>query len=304
MSGVIDARIVIAGLARDSAEHLKAIFANIDNLASCFRDKAYIFLENDSTDHTRACLEAFRDVRPNTRLEHFDGLGESIPQRTVRLAWLRNHYLSLITQEYADYDYLLVIDCDDASAYRMDYLAFHRAIEFLDHEPGCAGVFPNQDGFYYDLWALRHPTWCPGDIWEESLDHYVIHGGSDDEVFRTVVGPRLRTLGRFDAPIQVHSAFGGMGLYKISSVVKNARRSKGYKIKNVLTPEGDRDVGWQVCEHVDFHRGFGDHGEKLFILPFLINRPTVSYFEALNGWLVSSVWRRYLFELDQLAAPS
>lgn len=304
MKDIIDGRIVVVGLARDSAEQLMAVFLNIDRMASCFADKAYIYLENDSTDRTRDYLEAYRDVRPNTRLEHFDGLAASIPVASVRRAWLRNHALSLITEHYADYDYMLVVDCDATNTFHLDHLAFRRAIEFLDREPRCAGVFPNQDGVYDDLAALRHPSWQSGDVWEAALEHFLAKGGTDLEVFNAVVAPSIRTLGRHDPPIEVASAFGGLGIYKVSSVIRNSRRSTGFKTRTMRTPEGVREVGWQVSEHVDFNRGFGEMGERLFILPFLVNRQTVGHFEALGGWIDRSHWRSLLFELNLLPAPS
>ena len=58
MKDIIDARIVVVGLARDCADQLMAVFLNIDRMASCFSDKAYIYLENDSAERTRAYLEA------------------------------------------------------------------------------------------------------------------------------------------------------------------------------------------------------------------------------------------------------
>jgi len=304
MKDIIDARIVVVGLARDCADQLMAVFLNIDRMASCFSDKAYIYLENDSADRTRDYLEAYRDVRPNTRLEHFDGLAASHPVASVRRAWLRDHALSLINEHYADYDYMLVVDCDQTNTFHIDHLAFRRAIEFLDREPRCAGVFPNQDGVYDDLAALRHPSWQPGDVWEAALDHFLAKGGTDLEVFNAVVAPSVRSLGRHDPPIEVTSAFGGLGIYKISSVIRNARRSTGFKTRTMRTPEGVREVGWQVSEHIDFHRGFGETGEKLFILPFLVNRQTAGHFEALGGWMNRSLWRDLLFELDQLPQSS
>ncbi|MEI7932012.1 MAG: hypothetical protein WCI21_03010 [Alphaproteobacteria bacterium] len=303
MKQTFDERVVVVGLARDSAQHLGAVFANIDSMASCFMGRAYLFLENDSADQTRDYLEAFRDARPGCRLEHFDGLASSQTVPTVRRAWLRSHYLSVIARDFADYDVLVVVDCDEANTFRIDHLAFRRAIEFLNKEPDCAGVFPNQDGVYDDLSALRHPTWCPGDAWEEALDYFLTKGGTDGEVFHACIEPHLRTLGRYDAPIEVTSAFGGMGIYKMSSVIRNERRSTGYKTKTMATPEGVRPVGWQVSEHVEFNRGFGENGQKLFILPFFVNRQTAGHFEALSGWMSPSTWRNQLFELSQLAPP-
>ena len=300
MSDEIDGKILFAGLARDASAHLAAVFSNIDRMGACFRQKAHIFLENDSADHTLAILEAFQKARPDTLVENFNGLASKKPVRTVRLAQLRSHYLSVACAQFADYDFLVTMDCDSANTARIDTTSFRRAIEFLKSDPECAAVFPNQDGVYYDLWALRCDGWRPTDVWEDALDHYVTKGGTDEEIFDEHVAPSIRTLSRHDAPISVRSAYGGLGIYKMSSVLKNARRSTGHKVKTLPTTLGVREVGWGVCEHVDFHQGFVDNGESLYILPFLVNRQTPGYFEALNGCITKSVWRNYLFELSEL----
>ena len=99
-------------------------------------------------------------------------------------------------------------------------------------------------------------------------------------------------------PMEVESAFGGLGIYKISSLVKNRRRYLGHKQK-ILSPVARRrlgfpengEIGWQVCEHVEFHRGFIENAEKLFLLPWFKNvdtRPlSIEYIEHFGASFIN-----------------
>ena len=51
-----------------------------------------------------------------------------------------------------------------------------------------------------------------------------------------------------------------------------------------------REMGWQRCEHVSFHAGFRERGERLFILPDLINC------RAGEANFRPSFWRTLLFD--------
>lgn len=264
-------KVLFAGCARNCAAALPGVLKNVEAMASLWEDSAFLFVENDSTDGTKAILQAWCGARDKARMLSFDGLAEFCPVRTVRLERLRKQCLSVLRAEYADYTHLVLLDCDEVNIGEMDMDAVRRAVDFLNADPATAGVFAGQDDLYYDLWALRHPTLCPGDIWEEVYDYALMHRVTDAEAFRNTFVKRLFPLPASAPPLEVDSAFGGLGIYKIASVLGNARSYAGYKIKRVPVNGEWWEVGWQVCEHVAFHAGFRERNEKLFILPFLVN---------------------------------
>ena len=265
---------VFVGCAKDCAAHLPGVCENIERLAGLFADSAVIFLENDSTDATKEVLRAWVDKRPNARVIDLDGLQASCRVRTIRLAELRNTYLKHVRREMGRFDYLIVLDCDEVNEMPISCASFMRALEFLAQDSQRAGVFANQLGTYYDLWALRHARLCPSDVWEEVLDHVTRFGGSDAEAFRQTMKKRAFSLEPDSPPLEVDSAFGGLGIYKMSSVLRNSARYSGHKVKVLPARKGPTEVGWQVCEHVSFNQGFRRNGEALFVLPFLINWDT------------------------------
>ena len=72
------------------------------------------------------------------------------------------------------------------------------------------------------------------------------------------------------APIEVSSAFGGLGLYRMDSL-----EGCWY---------GSRDAnGATVCEHVVLHRQMRERGARLFILPSLLNDAPTEHTGRTSG---------------------
>jgi len=82
-------KIAFVGLAQNCAQYLPAVLRNIENMATLASESAFLFLENDSTDDTKAILNGWGNNRPNFTLLNFDGLN-SLGVRTVKLEILRN----------------------------------------------------------------------------------------------------------------------------------------------------------------------------------------------------------------------
>jgi glycosyltransferase involved in cell wall biosynthesis len=266
-------RLIFAGCARDCAQWLPAVLANIDRLSTLFAETAIVIVENDSTDGTPERLRQWGRNRRNFHLLQLDGLGAE-PARTVRLEIARNAYIAAIggRSHLAKFDYLCVVDLDEVNARPIDPAGVAEGLARLRSDEA-AGVFANQLGAYYDLWALRHATHAPGDVWEEVLDYALTHKVSDEVAFAKTFGRRRFSIPPDSAPVEVASAFGGFGIYKLSHVLRNPNPYLGSRVK--LLPGGSpgqiRIARWQQCEHVHFHAGIGHLGGKLLIIPAMIN---------------------------------
>ena len=174
----------------------------------------------------------------------------------------------------------MVIDCDEANSEPLTADHLQCAMAFLAEDETRAGVFANQEGVYVDMWPLRHPAYCPDDPWEAVIDHAIARRAPYQAAFDATYGRRVPLVIPTDAPpIPVESAFGGLGVYKIASVLRNERPYAGYKLKTGPSRDGPREHGWQVCELVAFNLGFGEIGQSLHILPWLVNRrmPDLSF---------------------------
>jgi glycosyltransferase involved in cell wall biosynthesis len=267
-----DNKALFVGCAKDCAKTLPSVLRNIERMSELFGETAFIFVENDSRDSTKQILQLWCGDKPEaSHVLSLDGLSAACSIRTVRLEIARNRYLSMIQSRFRHYDLVFVLDCDDVNTAEIDVDAVRYATYFLKQGTDYAGVFANSEQFYYDLWALRHAERCPADVWEEACDYVFRYRVSDDEAFDKTFSKRLFSLHADAPPLEVDSAFGGFAIYKVTSVLRNKRRFLGYKKKVIPAPDRSIEVGWQCCEHVAFNNGFRELGERLFVLPYLIN---------------------------------
>ena len=188
---------------------LPAVLANLEALEPVFGESAFLFLESDSIDASRAMLECWCRGRAGAVLSPDSDAGWS-RVRTVRLAALRNQIVAEVRRRYADFDVLVLLDCDEVNATPKDVAGFVRAVEFLWAQDDRVGVFANTLGVYYDMWAFRHPQTCPDDIWEATLDYSQRHRVGSEEAFDAVYAPRMFALPLGAPPLEVESAFGAL----------------------------------------------------------------------------------------------
>lgn len=269
-------KIVFAGAARDCGQFLPAVFANFERLSALSDETGFVLIENDSTDDTRQQIEAWGRGRRNFIFHELKGLGR-LPVRTLRLEFIRNLCLELARGDsrFADYDVLCITDMDDVSTRPLDPAALRAALEFLRRAPDCAAIFGNNLGMYYDVWAFRHPELCPSDAWFEVVKASLVEGLPDQEAFDSTFGKRIRTFAPTLDHFEVHSAFGGFGLYRLDYVRRAPNPYVGSRVY-ALRDSGNQThiVRMQQCEHVHFNEGLRTLGGKLYLLPWLITSDT------------------------------
>jgi glycosyltransferase involved in cell wall biosynthesis len=283
-------RAVFAGCVKNCAHHLPAVLRNLDRLRWLFDEAAFVFVENDSTDATKAILNRWGSGKANFTLINLDGL-DAIKQRTLRLEIARNIYLDFVRghASLAEYDYLVVLDFDEVSSGDFALDVVKRALAFLEAEESRAAVFANNVGLYNDIWALRHRELCPGDAWEEAFDYSFRHDVTDAVAFQETFEKRLISIDRTRDPFEVESAFNGLGIYKLGFVKRNRCPYLGSKVKVMRKEDGLGIVRWQTCEHVHFNLGLRYEGGKLFVLPDLILS------DGKREKFPTSVWRTLTF---------
>ena len=191
--------------------------------------------------------------------------------RTIRLEITRNAYIHKIKSQakYHNYDYMMVVDMDDVFTLPIDLIEFENAVKFLSDKESHSAVFANQEKNYYDLWALRHPSYCSKDFWHSVLQN-AISGMSDEDAFKLEFDRIPKFFPKNIPPIAVSSAFGGLGIYKLNYVLENQLSYLGHQYFYF----GDTSINFtklQTCEHVNFNRGISLRGGELFIYPSLIN---------------------------------
>lgn len=246
---------VFVGTARNCARWLPDVLANLAKLSRLYDRAAFIFAVSDSTDATTSLLRQWLGAGWTGKVIDLGELAGRIELRTERIAFARNTCLDEARgSTFKDYGHMVVADMDDVLAAPIDLDSYRRAAQWLDTSPDRAAAFSSASPCYYDIWALRHPTWSPHDCWHR------IWGRPRRESFERAkfreVFARQIELPRKMKPIEVRSAFGGLGLYRMSYAV-GARYV------------GADAQGREVSEHVAFNETIGRAGGRLFVFPDL-----------------------------------
>jgi len=138
----------ICGTIRNCGPYLDKIFENMELIGSLFEDYKIILYYDQSDDNT---LDKIKNYQiKNTRLIFYCNLSPLLPYRTHRIAKGRNACLDIIRQQYSDYDYFIMMDCDDKCALDMNietlnYYLLRNKWDSLSFQHPCG---------YYDSWAL------------------------------------------------------------------------------------------------------------------------------------------------------
>jgi glycosyltransferase involved in cell wall biosynthesis len=255
--------ILLAGIARNVRGSLPEILGNLDHYGTLFDDYRIIIVEDNSTDGTKEFVHTWARQGSNRVYIEADGFPVGRNTQNPRgtnaplLAGFRNIYMRHIEGESdARYAFVGIFDCDNVNVRPISYGSILAAARFLSEESSRAAVFANQRGFYYDIWALRHDAWCPGDCWQEYKTW--CDNGLADKATWACLGSRQVHIPSDAPPIEVNSAFGGFAIYKTDFL-------KGQRYCDF------GEDGVLACEHVSLHQEIRNRGGRLFIFPPLMN---------------------------------
>lgn len=221
--------------------------------AAGFGKVQFLLIESDSTDGTVAELQRLRNEITGFQFTSLGALAEKIPARTERIAACRNRYLDELRNDpqFAAADYVMIADLDGVNN---DLRREALATCWTSTVPWDV-VAANQSDAYYDIWALRHPDWCPVDCHEQYqrlrtlFDH--------PRALSIAIHSRMARVSPRASWIEVDSAFGGLAIYRREALL--AGRYTGV------------EQGRAVCEHVPLHAELRAKGYRIFINPALIN---------------------------------
>ena len=244
MQNMSDYNVVFAGTCKNIESYLKKSLENIEECGKLFKSFKVIIYENDSTDNTRTLLNKYK--KDNYYYIFEDNIEE--PRRTMRIANGRNKILDKM-KELGNFDYLIMLDLDDAT-YKGTFIeTIKTCFQYNDWDVLTA----NQKHKYYDLWALRMPGYLEYDVHSEISrndpveEKTIIYNKIDHSNFK-----KQNTL------LEVDSAFGGIGIYKISSI-KKCKYVGEYKSHKRYPDSSEQ------CEHVEFNKCIKDNGGKIYI---------------------------------------
>jgi hypothetical protein len=259
--------ILVTGIARNCRRTIEPSIKQIQKLFGPCVNLSYFLVESDSTDGTNLLLEKLSTKNPRFNYKSLGNLEPEIPDRIQRIAHCRNQYMLHLRDQMAKnakFDFLLVADFDGVNS----RISLCPPIERLLSTATI--VSANQKGPYYDILALRAPSWVEEDYRISIANHpnpsYPFTG------YLKFVSLKQRRISQGDSPIRVESAFGGLAIYPVH-LLDGCK----YEPKELLS-------GIWECEHVGFNDQAQRNGGQMIILPDLQNRGPAEH-TFLVRWL-------------------
>lgn len=241
---IYDKQIIITGLVRNLDHILYENISSIYNIKQYCPNLHFFLYENDSTDKTKLRLEKCKKTIKNfnyksesLKLKSFNHatleskLELKSKERTENLARHRNTCLSYIKNNFHNSDFVIVMDMDfekfslDGLFNSFGWLSINWCDAIVGSSLELKNLFSmnNKNLWNYDCWAYRGSWW-------EDLQKYSNSYGYDPMLW---FGFWQLPIG--SEPIQVNSAFGGIGIYKTEQYINV--EYEGYD-----------------CEHVCLHK--------------------------------------------------
>lgn len=251
---MINENLIIAGIVRDCSKYLPRVFENIEFISSLFKEIKVILVESDSADNSLELLNNFSKENKNIEIISCGNLKNKMPYRTQRTAFCRNIYLQKAEELKEKYPLLLVMDMDNINSNPIEKEYILSNFKYDNWDMITAN---NPDG-YYDIWALRHPTWMPYDCWEAVGNRPSFMTNND--AINMHVTSKIIKIDINHPLIEVQSAFSGMAFIKTNSI--NGARHIG------LIQEGG--VIREIVEWVHFCKTLNHGKAKIFINPMFI----------------------------------
>jgi hypothetical protein len=287
--------IILVGTVCNVSRTIKSELRILLEAFSDFRIHTVYLVESDSTDNTREVIGALTGSVPQIHLEELGDLKSALPDRISRIRFCRNRYVDFLRHsiEVNKVDYVVVVDLDGMNS-NLTQLAVRSCFIRSDWDV----VLSNQTGGYYDLLALRHPEWCPGDIMSDLRSEQMLIDHS--RLPRYAIVARLRRRLAFDRArekiiyskmkvvptdsdwVEVESGFGGLAIYRAS-----------------LFLDCDYSVEDQDCsgesEHVSLSRKIRAKGGKIYINPAFVNNHWNTY--NVNRFFIVRQIRQFFWNL-------
>jgi hypothetical protein len=237
---------VICGTVKNCGKDIQKVYNNMLEIGKLFNEYKIIFCYDHSKDNSLFLLNNFVKSNPNVILH----INRDIPfkERTFNLAKARNTYIKIIQERFANYQYMVVMDCDEVSSspIKLNILQKH----LLNSQAG--DILSFNKNFYYDSWAL-------------SIQPYFINchlfGSVGSQKSLQYVNQLLKKT-HPDHYVRCLSAFNGFAIYKINKVlnchyngsIKNiSLLPKPLVKKNIRLFNGIKNKMFVDCEHKFFH---------------------------------------------------
>jgi hypothetical protein len=245
-------KFAVLGVVRNCAKSLRTTVNSIARAIGPEASITWVIIESDSDDSSLEELRFLAESFPSFIYESLGHLRGELPDRVERIRFARNRGLAIVRELQESFDWVVVADFDGVNGSLTEQVI----ADSIRLNPGYDGYFANSAGPYYDIFALRATGWVEEDY--RATEKKLLNSGVGPiEAKWSALFSKQRVFFKGSAPIEVSSAFGGLGIYRWSSV-----SSASYS-----DPSASGD-----CEHVSFNFSLSPES-RLAIIPSLQNNP-------------------------------
>ena len=247
--------IVIASIARNIGDTFHLDYGRICAAFSDYNILKWVIVESNSEDNSIEVLRNYSQRYGHLQIEILKKETSLSVFRTEKLADARNKYIEILNKikETNDVSYLVVCDLNNLNK-KLDIKSVRSCFKTSNN---WAAVTANQDGPYYDVWALRHKYWNNYDCWDRYEVLKGFYPNSSLALWDSVYSKMIK-ISKHTPWIQVDSAFGGVAIYD-ASYINNCKYI------------GAGTNGKQICEHISFNNGVLKNEGLIYINPKFIN---------------------------------
>ncbi len=251
--------IIIAALARDCEDSLRANIPVIEELRTKFLWSQVVVVENDSIDGTKGLLNDWEINYDNVKIISKDYGTKTIPdksdliinpmtsyQRIDKMVFYRNLYLDYIREVKHPIDLVVIIDID---VIEISLAGLIDVINSFDNKTGA--VFSNGMSVMNTPFGLSEIYYDTFAVWEyPMLGEFSYSKESLSRTFKSV-----NKMVKKSPLYGVISAFGGVGVYNYHAI-------KNLRYKMVLNPLNNQEA---ICEHIPFNQEIINQGFNNYI---------------------------------------
>ena len=260
---MIPGKCCICGTVKNCGPFLDKVLKNIQTIGKIFDDYKIIISYDHSSDNSLQILQKYESINDNFIL-HVETEPQT-PYRTHNIARARNKCLDIIRNNFSDYEYFIMIDCDDVSSepVKLEYILYYLTIN-TDWDSISFNKKP-----YYDTWALSKYPYVFSNM------HFKNPEGYGRFIEKIIENTPTKTL------IPCLSAFNGFAIYRTEKFINyfydptpRLDLIPKHLIENNIRLCGPmylKDKGAIVdCEHRSFHLMAVNNGARIRIAPEVI----------------------------------
>jgi len=235
----------------------------MEKIGKLFDEYLIILYYDKSTDDTLHILKRYQIK--NYRLYFYVNTAQTSPYRTYNIAKGRNYCVQTIIKNLPDYDYFIMMDCDDICARDINPVLLN---EYLKRNDWDSLSFQHPLG-YYDLWALSKRPFI-----------FSCHNFNDPIMWQRFITNKINKCKKHEL-IPCYSAFNGFAIYRTNKFINcyyDGRFRYDY-IPNIFLRENiayagriqNKKSSMEDCEHRHFHfQAIQKNGARIRISPLCL----------------------------------